>query len=359
MLGNRRGITHMCFAARALGTIEHLGAIAAQAEHEGFEVCWLDLGDQEGISDHVERYTRSSAAVVEVRSAKALRRHFRRHRPVAVWMQTPYPEHYPAWFWDTAEGLLAYAGYGLTLSTWSAGLYGLETYARCAWILTESPRDRDHYIEHGVSPQRVVHSGNPLLFELRAALAESPDPQFDVMWAPHWTEDWFGKRGYSRWRETVGVLLEYAVSHPDSRILVRPHPLLHAGIAALTEGDPAADAYRELVALPNTTVSVGPMLDDLVRCAALLTDGVSIIAYWSATGKPLGITRDAESPPFNDTGEQLCAASDILSTAGAVANWLDSLGTGQNSARRRALSELLHPTFDKSPVAVWNALRLS
>jgi hypothetical protein len=344
-------------AARALATIEHLGAIAEQAERVGLEVRWLDLGDQEGIAEAIRSFTSSQAPVIRISNSSALRRRIRRTPPAAIWIQTPYPEHYPDWFWDASKGISCYAGYGLTLSTWTAGLYGLETYRSCAAILAESATVRDNYIDNGVLADRVILCGNPLLFELRRRMGDAPPTPFAVLWAPHWTEDWFGQRGYSRWRETVHPLLIWACDHPDSRILLRPHPLLPDGIAALPDSDEDAAAYRRLVALPNTTVSAGPLLDDILASAALITDGVSIIAYWSSTGRPLGITRDSESPPFNATGEALCAAAEILPTPGAVASWLSVLEGRQTDVALRELSERLHPVFAESPIAMWNACR--
>jgi hypothetical protein len=71
----------------------------------------------------------------------------------------------------------------------------------------------------------------------------------------------------------------------------------------------------------------------------------------------LGITRDEESAPFNEIGEAILAVSDILPTSDEVTGWLASLSSAGVSEDRRALSARLHPTFDRSPVAIWYEAR--
>jgi len=355
---SRRGrSSHVCLAARPLATVEHLAAIARQSASAGLETCWLDLGDEPNITEAIRAWGDPGATPIRIAGAAALSRHLRRHRPVAIWLQTPYPEHYPDWFWSIAAGSLGYAGYGLTLSTWDAGLYGLETYRQARWLITESEDDRQGYLRFGVEPDRVRVLGNPLLYELRTALPAAPEPIVDVLWAPHWTEDWFGRRGFSTWRETAPAMLEFAEAHPDRRVRLRPHPLLPAAMARGDAEDPAGRAYRRLAALPNVTISRGPLVQDILECAALVTDGVSIIAYWAATGRPLAITRDASSPPFNAIGERLVELSDRIDEPARLASWLDDSVARGDGSSRRAYSETVHPTGPESPIARWVSWR--
>ncbi len=348
---------HACLAARPNSTIEHLQAIARQAHAEGIEACWLDLGHEPGITDLVASYDGFGAQAVKVDTPGRLKRHLAKHRPIGVWIQTPYPEHYPDWFWTTVEGHpLCFAQYSIQMMTWEFGLYQLPTYRQCRWILVESNNLRNGFVANGVEADRVIVADNPILYELRHRQADRRiDDAVDLMWAPHWSQDWFGQRGFSRWREVAPVLLEYARSHPDVRILVRPHPLLQRAVDATV--DEEASAYRDLLRLPNVDLSRRSMADDVDRSRALLSDGLSILAYFASTGKPLGIVYDDESPEFNDLGYAILATSDQLSDPAAVAAWLERLPELTPDDRRRTMMTRLLPAFVDSPVAIWNRKR--
>ena len=252
---------HVCLVPRGLVTVEHLGTVRRQALETGAEVCWLDLGDDDKISDAVRTWADANADPISVTSPKELRRHVKRHRSRGVFIQSPYPEHYPEWFWPVAaDAGLVYSGYGINISTWEEGHYGLVTYELCSAVIVESEEIRSHHIRWGADPESIHAFGSPLLYQVRRRLQESSPLAYDLMWAPHWTADWFGSRGYSRWRD-------YARADPGRSVLVRPHPLLPAGIA--DDHGPDADAYRQLVELPNVMVSSGPILDDIAaseRC---------------------------------------------------------------------------------------------
>ncbi|HWL00879.1 MAG TPA: hypothetical protein VNQ52_00745 [Microbacteriaceae bacterium] len=344
---------HVCLASRDIATVEHLGAIADQARAAEFDVCWLDLGDQADVRSAIRQWAEPTAEPLRTPNRSALQRHLRATRSEAIWLQTPYPEHYPEWFWETAGGRLAYAGYGLTLSTWNEGLYGLETYRKARWLITESESDRSGYLQFGVQPDRVRAFGNPLLHVLRSRDGNVRAREHDLLWAPHWTEEWFGGSGFSTWRETAPAIREFAGANPGIRVRVRPHPLLPAAIDRAERGDVGTQSYLSLLDLPNVSVSAGRLLDDIESSRALVTDGVSIIAYWASTGRPLGITRSDLSPRFNDAGERLVAAADQLSTPEQLHDWLDGLRDAADSEERRALSQQLHPTFDESPIELW------
>jgi len=356
MWPRRRPSQHICLAARDIGTVEHLGAIADQGRQAGLDVCWINLDDQPGIGTAIRTWADPMAVPTLTSSQRSLERHFKANRPAAVWVQTPYPEHYPQWFWDTAAGRVSYAGYGLTLSTWEQGLYGLDMYRTARWLITESEAVRAGYVRFGADPERVCLVGNPLLYMLREALVTSAPPSTELLWAPHWTEDWFGRPGFSTWRETAPVIRDFAVANPESRIRLRPHPLLPAAIENAAADDTGAQVYRELAALPNVTVSSRRLVEDILDSAALVTDGVSIIAYWAATGRPMAITRDETVPPFNAAGERFVELSDRTTSASQLRDWLETPASRGDGTKRRAFSEEVHPTGPDSPVARW-ALR--
>lgn len=358
---------HLCLASLPLQTSEHLAAVADQATAIGFDVCWLLMELPRALPAATSTLSaRSNFRTIE--TSEQLEKHFSANQPVAIFLQSPYPEHYPEWFWQSGwHDRICFAGYGATLSTWDFGLYGLPTLHDCAWLLAESEFNRRKYVEHGNDGDRVVVAGNPLMYELRASLAEL-EPQGPrtsrktVLWAPHWTSSWFGHpRGFSRWREAVVPLLEFAKLHPEITVLARPHPLLLDRFVKLADDESLASdveehALRQLLALDTVALSDRTFLDDILRSDALVTDGVSIIAYFAATGKPLAIMRDADSPPFNEVGELLCKMSDLLPDSASLAEWLRVQADGSFadfSASRQELSCQLHPTWADSPVSIW------
>jgi hypothetical protein len=351
---------HVCLAARPNSTIEHLQVIARQSIAEGLKPCWLDLGHEEGIRELAADYDGFGAKTVPVHTEAALRRHFKRHRPVAIWVQTPYAEHYPDWFWSTAEEWpLSFAQYSITMMTWHYGLYQMPTIRQFKWILVENQTHGNGYLANGIPAERVILAGNPALYELRQRPASELEITNDLLWASHWSQDWFGERGFSRWREVAPVVLEWARAHPERQIVVRPHPLLHdRAVASADTDDAGVRAYLDLFELPNVTLSDRSLVDDVAHSGALLSDGLSILAYFASTGKPLGMIHDDETPDYNDLGNAILGTSDELSTPAEIADWLDRLPELAPNEKRRRMMDRLLPAFPESPIAIWNRRRL-
>ncbi|MFT4284639.1 MAG: hypothetical protein QM598_07385 [Protaetiibacter sp.] len=356
----REARPHICLAVKPLGTIEHSVIIAEQAEQAGVDVCWIEPAEARGPSE-VRPYLDAHgvrADVSQMSSPGALTRHLRRSGSLGVFVQSPYPEHFPDWLWEvtTRLGRLCYAGYGILIAVWDAGLFGLDTFRRASWLIADSPYSRGRYVEHGVDADRIVVGGNPLMWTLRrrASMARPPERP-TILWAPHWSQSWFEyPRGYSRWAETTPALRSFAAEHPEVDVVIRPHPLLLEEIDSSTTDTEAASAFRALIDLPNVRLSDRSMLDDILSSTALLTDGIAIIAYYAATGRPLAVIRDAASPPFNELGDAICAASDVVGDAAEIEAWLRRATNGLPvSAERAALSRSLHPTHDASPIAIW------
>jgi len=343
---------HICLAALPLATIEHHAAIAHQAGALGLECCVLDATGDPGTAEMTGKLL-PDVLLHSVESREDIRAHLRHSRSAAVFVQSPYPEHYPEWLWtEIYDRHLAYAGYGLNLSTWEQGLYGLETFARARYLLADSPFVAQKYLEHGAKRRQILLAGNPLLWELRNRLSSHRETDDTVLWAPHWTSTWFeNARGFARWRETVDVMLSHATNQPSSQMTVRPHPLLRKAVeSAATE--PGIEVFQQLLALPNVTLSENSMVDDILGASRLLTDGVSIIAYFATTGRPLGVIRDQDSPRFNENGEAICAETRMLADADEIAAWL-SAAPAPPDPKLLELSHRLHPTESESPIRLW------
>ena len=351
---------HICLASLPLNTAEHLAVLAREASDLGFEVCWLSF-DSEEMSDSIGGLREGTTAITSRDDFVA---HLESHEPVAVFLQSTYPEHYPEWFWGvSAQTSFCFAGYGALLDTWEWGHYQLPSLKLCAWLLAESEFVRDKYVEHGNDPSRVVVTGNPLMYELRRRLSgsnETPSPRRTVLWAPHWSRTWFEyKRGYSRWEEAVQAVLQAAKGAAGVDFVVRPHPLFLRQLELMTKAtnrDRYTTAFQELLELDNVSFSTSGFVDDILRSDALLTDGIGIIAYFAATGRPMAVIQDSDSPPFNPAGQRLCRASEVVSDADEIAAWLSHMTVAPSidiSADRVALSLELYPTWTASPLSIW------
>lgn len=353
---SNRTARHICLAVQANSTAEHLQVLAQQAEAEGYEVCWLDLGHQPGLAEVVMKY--SGGEPVPVHDERALRRHFKTHRPVAVWLHTPYPEHYPAWFWTVAKKWpLAYVPYasGFPSGDWEAGQFGLDTFKMCSWLLATHEGMRDGYLRHGVPSDRILLTGGPMMYEIQHP-SRIPAERNDLLWAPHWIEDYFGKGSFTTWRWVAPVLVAHAEVHPEVSIVVRPHPFLAAAIEAASPEDVDANTYRKLLALPNVRLSDRSIIDDVLASDALISEGMSLNVYFATTGKPLGMTR-GNMTEFTDEWQAMLDISDALTTPEQAAAWLEGLPSAPRNAARQEFIASVLPTFDSSPIAIWSSSR--
>ena len=209
---------------------------------------------------------------------------------------------------------------------------------------------------HGIPDDRILLTGGPMMHEVRSARS-SQSPTVDLLWAPHWIEDYFGKGSLATWRWVLPVLLQYAVDHPEQTIMVRPHPFLDDALVA-NESDPDAIAFASLLALPNVSKSDRSIVDDVLGSAALLSEGMSLNVYFATTGQPLGMTRGTVVDLPSEWLE-LLAVSDELRTADEVASWLDRLPDPEIDQERIRFIETKLPSSADSPIAQWNRARLA
>ena len=343
----------MCMAPLSNSTIEHLHTLAMQAEAEGFTTCWLDLGHETGIAEAVKKYSGRNS--VPVRHERDLDKHLKANRPVAIWLHTPYPEHYPPFFWSSVETWpLAYAPYssGFPSGSWEHGEFGLDTFKKCTWLLATHEGMREGYLRHGIAAERILLTGGPIMYEIQNS-PSSPEDRNDLLWAPHWIEDYFGQGCFTTWRWVAPLLLSHAKAHPEISIVVRPHPFLAAMIEKASPDDADANNYRHLLALPNVRQSQRSLIDDVLASDALLSEGMSLNVYFATTGKPLGMTRGTVSE-ITEEWQFMLDISDELTTAESTTEWLEALPHAQPTpARQNAIAEVL-PTFGQSPLAIWS-----
>jgi hypothetical protein len=241
----------------------------------------------------------------------------------AVWFQEPYEELFSSEMKDilTTEFVI-YSGYGLPMTNWTRGLFGLPFFSLCGLITTASPYFIDCFQENKNSPEKIIWTGDPFLFELiNSSSYPAANKSKKILWAPHWSDSWVdGTKGFSRWRETVGPLLEFFETHPKTDLIIRGHPLLDTSARGDIE---FLQKLKKLQSLGNVQISTSSMMNDIKRSDALISDGVSIIAYFGATGKPVGFVEDIKyKPPFSSAGQAISKSGSTLSTPKEINNWL-------------------------------------
>jgi hypothetical protein len=340
-------------------TSEHADALAAQAANLGVRTCFVNLN---------RKILFTWLNIIFYRC------HILFCHSSYLFLSTPYEEHQPKWL-TRVNFKFAYAGYGLTISNWEFGHFSGSIIPKCKLLIAGSEYEFLGYKKVSQDFQKILLAGNPLMWQIRDQKRKQPIQKFKVkqiLWAPHWTSSWIDSpSGYSRWREKTPVIFEFAKLHPEIQFVFRPHPLLRDGIFEefnknnkiylreiqksldIEKDKLVIDILKEFVMLPNVTLSTGSMSKDIIESDALITSGVSIIGYWAATGKPMVIYRDIDSPPFGVNGERLILSSETVNTPTELLMWMQEIITFDNFEINRSLvksCEEIFPTFAKSPM---------
>lgn len=353
--------------------IEHVVEMRAQALTLGVPVQMIDFGASAYSLEISEEGNQSFSQCLQVNEMKKFREVISDSPGTVILLQSPYPEHYPAWLLDIMmETASMYAGYGIPLSNWSTGHFETPLIHSTKYLIAGSRYEESGYI--GANKDAVVLlAGNPLLWRIRHINSMQDDKQAatrDLLWAPHWTTSWFGSRGFARFDRAVGPIKEWAEENPARTVTVRPHPLLQSALDTrhdkiyhptasqlddLLQSAQTLEEWNELLLLPNVLLSRNSFVHDVTTHKALITDGISIIAYFSATGKPICVYFDEQSPRFNDHGMQLLDCVDVVDSAHSLREWLDSTKIDRLNVNevRLDLSQSLFPTFSQSPIEIW------
>ena len=365
---------HLCFVFLRSQTYAHQLILKRQWEEGGGTACLVSFAKNSfslGSTTYIDVLSQN----VETDEA-GLRRHVKMSKSKAIILQSPYPEHYPDWFMDFAkENALAYAGYGISLSDYTDGQFNT-TLIKCSrYLLAASKYEVTGFKETKMVDSEILFTGNPKMYEIRRRLQDSDISKQPfaprLLWAPHWSRFWLeGKKGFARWQVAIEPIFEFAKNNVGVEVVVRPHPILREALIAfsglenqvlnreaLKTLDIEADKeflvlFNQLLALENVRLSNCSLVEDVTRSTYLITEGVSIIAYWAATGKPILVVRDEESPSFNEDGKMLLEQIHTAKNELEISDWLSNLNLVLESESNTSLiriSNSIHPTFQESP----------
>lgn len=176
--------------------------------------------------------------------------------------------------------------------------------------------------------------------------------QFRVIWTPRWTTDeTLGGSNFFRYKD---FLPQYAASHPDTDILMRPHPMAFDNFVRtkkMTQDE--VDSYVQLCnSATNTSLDTQKNYDATFwQSSVLLTDLSAIIVEYFVTGKPI-IFCQTENPSstFLDFFQQILNVCYIAKDQDDVASYLQQLQSGYDPLQSQRLqvieklfgSDLLH-----------------
>jgi hypothetical protein len=261
-----------------------------------------------------------------------------------VLVQTPYLKatYEPSIDQALRNSNVIYQNYGVNLADTPEMHYQLAEYKLMRFINVSFPEEIDFFVERGIQKDRLILTGNPLIWEvykrsrMRSRFQRGTGK---ILWSPHWTRQW------SNLESIVEPMYHYFLNHPLMTLTINAHPftyditghdMTHFQDAYSIENANTKSTLNALLKLPNVNITRGNLVEDILNHDHLITDGVSIIAYWAITGKDLTILRRSNSPRLstlfykyfhNLPNVQMLEQSD-LSTESQLQNLFSSSSTG-------------------------------
>lgn len=155
-----------------------------------------------------------------------------------------------------------------------------------------------------------------------------------ILWNPHFT---LGPDGWSTLDRYLGPLTDWAATHPEVVLLIRPHfrllrdlPLMgEAGQALLAALHRAADTHPNILLDTETDY-----LPAFTVADAMISDISSLITEWLPTRRPICYLHRLDGPGANEDAEYLFSLDVATSWAGLQA-FLDALAAGHDPGRER------------------------
>jgi hypothetical protein len=275
----------------------------------------------------------------------------------AVFLQTPYTQQrHSSLDWRVIGAPVHYVDYGFhvdpeEVSGWR---FSDEFFLNCAAIYVANEYEGAKFLDGGVDPRVIVRSGPPALdhWDQFTGRAEVPT----VMWCPWWSmrSKVPGKVGYSTFMTSYEAVLAEARARSNVRFIIRPHPLMFGQLIA--EGQWAENdqhRFESMVAqLANVTLiptdKASSHTPQFEEAWAMVTDGVSFLAEFAYTGKPLLLTEAPNNQGWNPVGQAIRRVVDVSQGVSELGPFLDrvesSSGRQGTSQRRAVASQYFRPS---------------
>jgi hypothetical protein len=251
-------------------------------------------------------------------------------RPAAVFLPTQYVGQRHQSLSPARLGLpVHYVNYGINIEpavcdpavSKSDVRFELPFFRECDAIYAENDYCADQYAQAGVKRSRIIKTGHPSLDHWNVDRGRADIPT--VLWCPWWSTRWDGRDknivGYSTFLPSYQTVLEEAARRPYMRFIIRAHPLLWNELRSegLWTKQEEMRFFTSAAELENVTVDGNAAatgsypvytnhLEQFEQAWAMVTDGVSFLAEFGYTGKPLLLTQAKGNPGWNPVGQAIC-----------------------------------------------------
>lgn len=284
-------------------------------------------------------------------------------RPAAVFLPSPYDGIRHESLYPPTLGLpVHYVNYMFNICPSEFGqMYELPFFRECRALYAESEYTAEQFVRFGVDPSRIVKTGPPILdhWDIERPRGKVPT----VLWCPWWSTRWSRENvvGYSTFIHTYRDFLGEVAKRPHMRFIFRPHPSLWGELRkeALWTEQEERDFHARAGELENFAVigGVGPTkryafypdhLEQFEQAWAMVTDGVSFLAEFGYTGKPLLLTQAPGNAGWNPVGQAIAEVVERSEGVQRLSWFLDRVeqGIDPNAEKRR---EVIRRQFYRPP----------
>jgi hypothetical protein len=265
-------------------------------------------------------------------------------QPAAVFLPTPYVAHRHESLTPKRLGLpVHYVNYAFNICPSEGLLFELPFFRECHAIYAENDYCVERFVHAGVKPSHIIKTGPPALdhWDIDHGRADIPT----VLWCPWWSTRWPGKGnntvGYSTFIPSYPAVLEEAARRPDMRFIIRPHPLLWSQLSedGLWTIQEELHFHARASELENVTIDGSVTattrypayqghIKQFEQAWAMVTDGISFLAEFGYTGKPLLLTQAPGNPGWNPVGQAICDVVQRSDGIQGLRSFLDQIERG-------------------------------
>jgi hypothetical protein len=260
--------------------------------------------------------------------------------------------------WDVTalKVKLGYVPYGLKVSPLNEWNFCLDIHRVASLLAAESPWHYDQLVSSAAKSDALLLSGYPKLdlvscAVLRRSKSDRSSPKFGtVLWAPHWSvqDDLLS---YGTFDVIFSHMLQLVEENRQIRWVLRAHERLPVQLAktGIMSGATWSHFLRRWEAHPNAVIDhVVDSVQAILDADAVITDSGSLMAEAVFSRKPVLVLRNPRSRGYNDFGQKVVEACNVIDTNAGdahVGNGLrdfvrsNSTSTGSPSQRASLFEE--------------------
>jgi len=222
---------------------------------------------------------------------------------------------------------VCYMPYGFYITDHPFSDFSLDFLNNTHTLFFESPKSlvvMDQMLDPEIAKiakEKTFISGLPKLEELNKHIVEfHKNPRkYDylwkqkntkrIIWSPHWSLIWRGVHpGFSTILNNLDYICETFRNNKNLECVLRMHPFLEDALVRnkIFEEQSLKQFLNFIDSQPNMRIDRSNNYFDLFASSdAMITDGVSFIAEYALTNKPLLNTININGPKFNSLGEEI------------------------------------------------------